>query len=333
MNRLKCNSHWTKFSLFAPIIFLFAALTACSSDTNSCPDLSAIRDLASSGDPAGAAVLVTSECAKVLAEGGEEEDAYIAMEAGFISAVVGHIADERLLQALETAMQQGDQGFVSSDTSLPAALRLLAEKDGLLADRILAAHDFVLAAQTVTPGHSAQGKPADPARFALFLPVWRDDMARKTFLSFCEREDCGPVSMALDPCVLDDGLERSVKRAFSTDPQAFIGKLAQCRLNVESPEFVLRLRRFGIIDASCTSTMQVNAIAQSGFASGASCRTLLTNISDQSALSASDVVRYVRMTATSELNLSPQRQAANAASFGALSPFTAKRLGATQPTP
>eukprot|EP00913_Durusdinium_trenchii_P010530 g9874.t1 len=285
------------------------------------------------GDPAGAALLVTRECAKALAESGKEGDAYLAMEAGFISSAVGHLDDEKLLEALETAVRQGDQGFVSQDSLLPAALRRMAEDDAKLADRILVVHDFVLAAHTIDPEHSAKAQPeapTDPARFALFLPVWRDEAARNAFRTFCDREDCGPVLTGLDPCTLDDGLERSAKRAFSTDPRAFMGKLAQCTVNLEDPELVLTLRRLGIIDASCTSTMQVNAIAQAGLVDGASCRMLLANISDQPALSASDIVRYVRMIAAGELKVPPERQAANAASFDTLSPATAKRLSDTR---
>ncbi|MEF2074820.1 hypothetical protein [Consotaella aegiceratis] len=295
-----------------------------SAEAAACTQMDAIATLAAKQDQAGAAILVDADCAKAMAATGKRENAVILLDAGYPSVLVGQFESNDLMLALEQQVDQGDHGFFSTDRSLGSVLQIFADENPDLADQALRVRDFALASQAATTGQDTSAEPSDRKRYAMFLPVWQSNKTRENFLRICSEADCGTPPATFNACDVEE-MEAN-KLAYANDPASFMAKAEKCDTSLQNLVFVQALRKFGMIDSSCSPTMQINAVVKTGLEAAASCTGLLKAISEQSAFSSADVVRYYRRVQDSEFTLPPDVALRNADDIAFISPSIAERL-------
>ncbi|MDF1873686.1 hypothetical protein [Vannielia sp.] len=214
------------------------------------------------------------------ADGDGEGLAATAVAAGRAGAVLPRAPaplQQQLIELLLAFMAGGDTAPFEHDAQLADAVsKTLAEDAG----QVQALRDYALARRE-TPAD-----PADVGNMDAYVEarpaVW---MAAAEWELYCRDRDCGADISGCDAPL------PALKRAAVAAPEELNAALANCPV---SPARILRLRGAGIIDASCSSTMQVNAVlANGGWSPRMDCALLLATW-PQAAWSDADVAEYIR---------------------------------------
>jgi hypothetical protein len=223
-------------------------------------------------------------CAYKLASEKSDLRDVIAMEMGYPSLLLGSRTEEEIIQTLHLIVQEGDHGFFSSDPYIVPALRKLAEESNSNVDAIEDIHDFALSAQPLQSGLQT-ALAFNINQYLQYLPVSKQSKQAELFSEWCKNESC--VSKASDcssSVSLQDKLD--LVSGKQTVEQFFLS----CSQN---PESIKLLRKAGIIDSYCSSTMQINRVLQSQAKIDDLCFYQEFSFENGAANSA-DIARYLR---------------------------------------
>lgn len=250
------------------ILVLFAAVIAgfysMSRPASACELEIEYSDLR---EPGGEALLagLSDDC---LLKQVADHDLYVAglvMTMGRSSLLFGHIEETTLLSLLEAEVQSGTRAVFVLDGGLIAALDTV---EGDNSERAAALADFALASQA----ESRVSDASDPNAYWAYRPATL--LRRDQITAYCSREDCSePEALSCSP------ESPHLKYLAATDSAAFWNEIANCSIE---PDFVLSLRRAGLLDGLCSSSLQVNAAMKNGLGPETTCEQLLSHWPHQS---------------------------------------------------
>lgn len=266
-------------------------------------------------------VLLTQECAKILTEKVPKEAPAIVLQAGFASAVDGVVSPKIVVEYLQSMVMYGNHEYFDRDKNILPFIDKIEKNEGENAEKLENVRDFILASK----GERELSRASDKRRFAAYMPIWREDTQREAFRKICEDADCPKSINVANICKATDFL--ALKMQYASNPQQIISAFVQCKFSVFDAAFIHSLRRFGMIDTSCSPATQINEIARLGFLRGSNCAAFLENIGFSSSVSSTDVIQFARLYLSNRLpKMDPAVFAKNLDRIRGMSPKTASLI-------
>ncbi|TWD47025.1 hypothetical protein FB480_11194 [Agrobacterium vitis] len=266
-------------------------------------------------------VILTEECAKALIKEAPNEAPAIVLQAGFVSAVDGVVSPEQVTEYMQSMVAYGNHQYFKRDKNIISFISNLEKNDGEDAETIDNISDFILASNE----DAELPRATDKRRFAEYMPIWRADSQRDAFRKICEEAGCPKSGGVSDICKATDFL--ALKMQYASNPQEVISAFVQCDFSVFDASFIHSLRRFGMIDTSCSPATQINEIARLGFLKGSNCKAILENIGFSSSVSSTDVIQFARLYLSNSLpKMDPAVFAKNLNRIRGMSPRTASLI-------
>ncbi|OLP47037.1 hypothetical protein [Rhizobium oryziradicis] len=272
-------------------------------------------------DPIYIGVLLTQECAHVLIKEMPEEGPVIVLHAGFPSAVDGVVPPARAVEYLENRVRDGDHHYFKLDEDIILFIDDLKKDEKLDSKSLENIRDFVLSSKEGSDRSQISGKQ----QLAKYFPIWRDQGERVEFQKICADAGCPQLEPVSNICKTDDFLK--LKMLYASDPKKVVSAFDQCAFSVRDASFIRSLRKFGMMDTSCSSSMQINEIAEKGFSQVANCRKQLAAIGTLSSVGSTDVLEFARLYLNKQLpEIAPAVFAKNLRTIRGFSPSTATLL-------
>jgi hypothetical protein len=294
---------------------------ASNQNSNQCANIINSKEADGTYDPIYIGVLLTQECANVFVREVPKDAPAIVLHAGFPSAVDGVVPSNRLLEYLLSIVEGGEHEYFNLDGEINSLLDDLAKDDIADASKIANIRDFVLASQE----GGDLSRVSDKRRFASYLPIWRNDQQRETFRNTCKEVGCPNPGSAATICKTSDFL--ALKMQYASSPREVISAFEQCPTSTFDAAFVQSLRKYGMIETFCSSTIQINEIRRRGFIKGSNCTNLIENIGFNSSVTSTDVLAFMRLYKNSQLpKMDPDTFAKNLKTIRGMSPRTASLI-------
>lgn len=183
--------------------------------------------------PLELAALFDIECARTVVDERGAEGTTLAIDLGYPSLLFGREPDATVIELLEATAQEGDRGFFSADPDI--AEILLARPDASNHRELIS---FVLSA------HRSEQR-VDP----MDISIWSDPKAAEALVMLCAEKGCQSPSAPCPELSMED------KLAVAKGKLALSDLIAQCEI---TPAWAVALRRAGVVDTRCTSTLQVS---------------------------------------------------------------------------
>ncbi|MBL3560153.1 hypothetical protein [Rhodovulum sulfidophilum] len=200
-------------------------------------------ELGLSGDaPLELGAIFSRYCARLYVEETPDEAPRLIITLGYPSLLFDYLTEREALQVISGAMNDGDRGFFAQDSEILARLNALSRSPEI--EKIEAFLQFL------PPGDAPSQSPDSAWRLSV-LPIWDDAKTAALFVQGCETVDC---QASRTSCPGEVGLIDKLKLAQGDARLSDVAAL--CPI---SHEWILALRRAGIVDTFCTSTLQVNA--------------------------------------------------------------------------
>ncbi len=220
------------------------------------------------GAPAELAAMLDRDCAAAwVAEAGPAA----AFDLGYPSFAFEHAAKDEVMEVIAATINEGDRGFFAAD---PALLDQLDA--GPLADTVRA---------SLTP-QAALAQADDVATVLQSVPIWNASGNAAVIVAGCNGVDCNSDESS---CAGYVGMSDKLAVALGTKPLADV--YAACPV---SPGWVLGLRRAGLVDTACTSSLAVNRAMADPSALGTACFGDDFDASAIPAVSSADFPRLIR---------------------------------------
>jgi hypothetical protein len=279
------------FILFALALQIFQSDAKSSENPSSpgdCPHFAELRELWKSGnEQVYVAAHMSDACADDFraSEGANAKSLFI--DSGFVSALFGLVADEVLAEFLESIVEAGDHGYFALDKELIDQLDNFAARGAISHEKYIYFRNFVVSAQQAEP-NLTEALSSTPQMLE-FVPIWQSAEDRLKYVAACKESDCGGTVSNGNICEFSDFA--AVKRLFAVNSVETRILIRKCDLNL--PQF-LGLRRFGIIDSTCSMSMQLEAVAEINTALDEPCAERFRNLNKRAALGSNDIVRYFR---------------------------------------
>ncbi|MEO9862789.1 hypothetical protein [Yoonia sp.] len=224
--------------------------------------------------PAQLVAIFDRDCAAALVD---EQGLGLAYDFGYPSLVLQHASADEANAAIDATIAEGDRGFFAND---PAVLEQL---DG-------AAADFVRA--SLFP-QDALAAATDPSVVLQSVPLWNANQNAPIIIAGCETTDC---DANLTDCAGYVGL--ADKHAIATGEKTLADVYASCPI---SPTWVLGLRRAGLVDTACTSTLAVNRVMDAPETLGDACFPADFDAQTLPGIGSADLPRLLRVRGPSGL--------------------------------
>lgn len=271
----------TKFAA----IFLFCYLQPNYGISADCTAERALRD-DGSVDSVYLGVNLSAECAVKIGRKTDASFAPAILQAGYVSALVGTVSDMEIISYLKGIVRNGDHGYFKYDADIYQSLNGLMDRNPNFVEDLQDVYDFVLAAR------EEKGTPFDLDRYAFYMPVWRDQLQRSKFFEVCSADKCGKVAAISNVCNPESFMHLKVyylnSIAITTEG------LRKCIYDLDDPSLLLSLRRSGIINSSCSASLQLNAMSRYGFELAKECSSVMGILDKDIPVSSGDLVRFVR---------------------------------------
>ncbi len=194
-----------------------------------------------------------------------------AFDLGYPSLAFDHADENEVLAVIDATAGEGDRGFFASD---PAILDRLP--DGLTADFVRASRD----------AQAALSQANDVGAVLRAIPIWGNDANMEVIVDGCGDFDCATDA---SDCAGYVGLADKLRVAQGTATLAEVQ--TACPV---SPGWVLGLRRAGLVDTACTSTLAVNRAMADPATLGTACYPSGLDASALPAIGSADYPRLVR---------------------------------------
>jgi hypothetical protein len=269
--------------------------------------------MATADMPLDLAAMLEPACAKAWFEAEPDLAEGRAVVLGYPSLLLPLAEQADALALISQVVAQGDRGFFAND---PAILPLLS--DPQTAALTSAERLFVAAVHDPDQAYAQAG---DKTEVLQSLPIWDDPANRQRLIDWCADAQCTSVTACQAPDGPRLGLADKLRIAQGQmDPQA---ALALCGA---TPDWIVALRRAGVVDTGCTSSLQVNAIMAGTLDPNGPCLSPDRGLMDYPAVSDADGVRHLRLLAKS--NRLKDLDEASAQYIGAYFPKAADYLSA-----
>lgn len=252
---------------------MMRALAACGAAILSVAPLGArADDCALPGEPpALLTALLSPDCFQAAMP--RPMDPRTAMDFGFPSLLFTLLPEAEAVEIVSLARQEGDRGFLAAD---PGMLQRLDSLPPPVAD-------FVAASLAPEQALSAGRAGTD---VLMALPLWGRPENARLLAGHCAAHDCQPA-----PSRCPDRVGLSDKLAVATGEMTLQQAQGLC---APSFEWLRALRQAGLVDTSCTSTMQINRIMADPALLDAPCYPADLSLADLPAASPADAARLLR---------------------------------------
>lgn len=221
--------------------------------------------------PANLVAMLSADCYDKALQ--DEDDALSAIVYGYPSRVFRLRDKTEAVELVVAVVQEGDRGFFTADRDILNYVSVLPR----------AAADFITA--SLLPAETLQTGEVS-ADFLMAIPLWDQPENELLLTDYCAEHDC---QMTETECPYYVGL--ADKLAVASGSMTLQQAQTLCPLSFE---WLLALRRAGLIDTSCTSTMQINRIMADPTLLDAACYPLDLSMMDLPAATPDDAVRYLR---------------------------------------
>ncbi len=228
------------------------------------------------GAPEELAAMLDQTCAAALVA---EKGPALAFDLGYPSLALATGDRDEVLAVIDATIGEGDRGFFAADPDLPAALPA-----GPTADFVSAAMDPA----------KALSQADDIAAVLRAIPIWGADSNLEIIARGCGDYDCtGDIS----ECAGYVGLADKLAIAEGTTTLAEVQ--SACPI---SPGWILGLRRAGLVDTACTSTLAVNRAMADPASLGTACYPADFDASSLPGIASADYPRLLRAHGVADLS-------------------------------
>lgn len=186
--------------------------------------------------------ILSRDCASRYVAEIPDRAAGMMLTFGYPSLLFDYVPQKDALQVISGAMGEGDRGFFAYDEEILARLNALPKSPEIQKIKYFL---------TLAPRAEAPPQSPDTAWGLSVLPIWEDAEAATLFVQGCQTIDCQDSRTS---CPGEVGLRDKLKLA--RGDMRLSDVIALCPI---SREWILALRRAGVVDTFCTSTLQVNA--------------------------------------------------------------------------
>ena len=227
------------------------------------------------------AAILDYDCARAIAARDAKQAATLALEFGYPSLLLDHADRSEVFDVFGSLVEVGDHGFFSNDPDFIPAIRHIADQANSWAEPAKRIHDFALSS---LPSEIQAEFAFDAQQYLSFLPIWNDLQRLSSLAAVCEEIGCeSQPTQCPGPVGLTDKTD--------TSPSELI------ELCEPSFEWLQALRRSGVIDSDCTSTLQINRIWHQDADPQAPCFEPAFLFDSLPAQGSADIARYVRSLA------------------------------------
>lgn len=215
-------------------------------------------------------------CAAVAPITDRDRRVQFALDYGYPSLLVRDIGEAETAQIVTAVIAEGDRGFFAADPGVAAM--------------VAAWPDDLRPPATVAFLSTLPGQPPAPRPFDVSMveaaPLWHDGRFAPQIVDFCAESGCqdlpqpcnGPVSPAAKARIAQSAAALSTVQ--TSCPPSF--------------EWLLALRRAGLVDTLCSSTFQINRVMQGHQALDAPCYDAQSGIGASPVASPADTLRFLR---------------------------------------
>ncbi|MFP7675711.1 hypothetical protein ACG74X_20445 [Marivita sp. S0852] len=221
------------------------------------------------GAPLELQALFDIDCARSLVTVRGETGAALASDLGYPTLLLEMRPHDEAIAFLQAVAEQGDRGFFAFDPLIAERLREGGAPENLQA--------FVASA---TP--RSEGAETTPD----MIDVFSNSAANDDLIALCQSADCDG-----EPTICPGLLALSDKLALA---EGRVSLRETLRLCPPSFEWILALRRAGVVDTSCSSTLQVNLAMANIDKLQVPCFDQGTALADLPARTSSDAIRLLR---------------------------------------
>lgn len=289
--------------LVALTVVMCGTLEVAYAETSNACDLSVVG-IADASPPAELAAILNYDCAADYLDKNPDIAAGMAINMGYPSLLLEHTTDAQAIELMETAAADGDRGFFADDPEILYNLEELDVPYTLLA--------FV---RTAT-GSSYLNEAENSAAYLERINLWKSPVNARLLTRSCAKYGCEEKTTT---CPSEFGMADKMRIA-AGDIDLY-ESIALCDI---SPEWIISLRRAGVVDTSCTSIMQINAALQDPGRLPGQCLESSKQLSGYNAIGSTDYSRYIRRRAASGDLLKIDRQSIDM--IGYIFPETANYL-------
>jgi hypothetical protein len=216
-------------------------------------------------------------CAAVAPIADRDARVQFALDYGYPSLLVREIGEAETAQIVAALIAEGDRGFFAAD---PGIVPMVAAWPVALRPPVTDAFLSTL------PGQAPLATRPFDALMVEAAPLWRDTRFAPQIVHFCSGDGCpdkpqacsGPVSLA-------------AKKRVARSQATLTSVQASCP---PSFEWLLALRRAGLVDTLCSSAFQINGVMQGRQALDAPCYDAQRGLGASSVSSPADTLRFLR---------------------------------------
>jgi hypothetical protein len=227
------------------------------------------------GAPPELVAVLSQNCAAFMADHNPDMRLSLAQDYGYPSLMWGHFPVDEVIKSWSALVDEGDHEYFRNDADIQAIV--LASS---LSNTVKA---FVVSA---TEKSRAPINNIDLSLWATTLPIWNDRDASEQLMSACNANNCkGPPTR----CPENVGLEDKLLVASGAKTLAEV--VNDCPLTVG---WLVALRRGGMIDTTCTSTLHINRIINQGLNPTKACFSEDNRTSGTSVSTSADILRQLR---------------------------------------
>jgi hypothetical protein len=228
---------------------------------------------------------MTESCALAFqtSVGADAKD--LLVQSGFPSALYGVVGDQDLIELIDSIVEAGDQGYFGKDSGIIEVIDKLSSAGKIGREQSSLYKNFV-AMSKVDRFNSAE-IPSLNSEALDFIPIWRENTERQLFAAACKASSCVLPDAGFNLFESDNYL--AIKYRLATSYETTTEQIKACQIDL--PQF-LALRRYGIIDASCSMPMHLNGMAEFKTALSISCAERFQKFHLLSYPSDNDIVRY-----------------------------------------
>lgn len=220
--------------------------------------------------PAELVAMFDKSCAAALVAS-LPNGASLAFDLGYPSLAFGQSSKAEVMAALDAIAAEGDRGFFTNDSGV---LGIVPPGP---------THDFI---QTTLDPAAAIPKAYNPLSAILALPLWGAEANNDVLAGACLTHDC---SADQTKCPTSVGLSDKLRVATGSISLADFQRTC-----VVSFEWITALRRAGLVDTTCTSSLQINRAMTSPETLNAPCFGADFDFSSLPVISSGDIPRLIR---------------------------------------
>jgi hypothetical protein len=266
------------FSEKSPFLSAPHALSPCTANAIDLPD----------GAPPELFAVLSQSCATFLADSDEDTRLTLAQDYGYPSLLWDDFPTEDVLDSWAAIAAEGDHEYFRHDQKIQ---EIVMKSD---ASEPLKAFVFASTSEVAPPPPEI-----DLKLWALALPIWENGVVASKLVDACIGDQCrGKPTLCAGDVGLDD------KLLVAKGSKLLADLVDDCPM---TDGWLRALRRAGLLDTTCTSTLQINRVLNDGLGPTEVCFSDPLADRQEMVTTSADVVRQLRRVLTADPQAVPSQ--------------------------